>query len=500
MASDGQALNPTSVPFFPPNANASGGFDPIGAGTMASMAFKSPIKRESTSRSFSNCHSVDYRSATSSPAGSIRTTDGGDTLAHPNSETSSSGSSAHVLEEKDKKMLGNPSQSLQPLAEDELLIARGSGALDGEETPGPRAIQQWAMKAQTPGESDGPDFTSSFSSAFHDRFNSVHPTAPIKSLANSNPQPFGVPFKSTSPVSSIGSASVNTSSIDYSSMSFDAQLKASPVIRDLMDRLARCEFSNREIQRELSDMHTKVNILVERFLGPMNTEPEFKNPFTSSASASRSLTPSGGIGPSPLQPAGAHLNAPKVDDLSQLSTRINSLQTSVGQLLALQTQQHLSNLQQGLPPGQNTSLAGLGIAQGNGDIAPNQLGPLTPNLQGLLGHGLPNRPDLRPSPRVPNPPMRTWSAGTLELPMRANDNAVRQDGALRDKRRSMANTMRRDSSGVRAPSAYTFQATNPNHCRLLILLLTSGKDRLVIQAQSLPSGSTFHWPQISCDL
>ena len=129
-----------------------------------------------------------------------------------------------------------------------------------------------------------------------------------------------------------------------------------------MERLARCEFSNREIQRELSDMHTKVNILVERSLGHMNAEPEFKNPFATSASASRSLTPSGGIGPSPLQTNISQLSTSKPDDLSQLSNRINSLQTSVGQLLALQTQQHLTSLQQGLASGQNSGL-GLGIAQ-----------------------------------------------------------------------------------------------------------------------------------------
>lgn len=193
-------------------------------------------------------------------------------------------------------------------------------------------------------------------------------------------------------------------------------------------------------------MHNKVNILVEKSLGHINSEPEFKNPFAVSASASRSLTPSNGIGPSPLQPMPPLLGTSKPDDLLQLSSRINNLQNSVGQLLTLQTQQHLTSLQQGFASGQN---AGLGLVQANVDIAPNQLGPNVTNHQGLLGHGLPNRPDLRPSPRVPNPPMRTWSAGTLELPMRTNDaNTARPDSALRDKRRSMANIMRRDSSGV----------------------------------------------------
>ena len=134
----------------------------------------------------------------------------------------------------------------------------------------------------------------------------------------------------------------------------------------------------------------------------------------------------------------------KTEDLSQLSNRINNLTNSVGQLLALQTQQHLTGMQQGFPPS-----AGLGIAQGGLDIAPNQVGPHVLNNQSMLGHNLPNRPDLRPSPRVPNPPMRTWSAGTLELPMRASEGSGgRPDNLFRDKRRSMANVMRRDSSGV----------------------------------------------------
>lgn len=447
MASESQALNPASVPFFPPSASPGGSLtDPLSSGS-ASTNFRPLIKRDSATR-LSCTYTAEYRSATSSPAGSIRTTDGGDGLARPLSETGSSGSSVLALEDRDRKMFANPSHSLQTLAEDELLIARNSGALDGEETPGPRAIQQWAMKAHTPGEGDHVDFTTPFPSAYQDRLAHPvqhHPTS-MKNQSSNSQHSFGAPFRSASPVSSIGSASVNTSSMDYTSFSFDAQLRASPVIRDLMDRMARCELSNREIQRELSDMHTKINILVDRSLGHLSTEPEFKNPFAVSATISRSLTPSGGIGPSPLQPTPPQLGTPKPDDISQLANRINSLQTSVGQLLALQTQQHLSTLKQGLALGQN---AGLGIAQGNLELAPSHLNPHIAN-QGLPGHGVQNRPDLRPSPRVPNPPMRTWSAGTLELPVRSNDaNAARpQDASLRDKRRSIANVVRRDSASV----------------------------------------------------
>jgi translation initiation factor 4A len=48
--------------------------------------------------------------------------------------------------------------------------------------------------------------------------------------------------------------------------------------------------------------------------------------------------------------------------------------------------------------------------------------------------------------------MRTWSAGSLDLPMRPPDTNVglgRPEAFLRDKRRSVAGLMRRDSSSVR---------------------------------------------------
>ncbi|KAF9058116.1 P-loop containing nucleoside triphosphate hydrolase protein [Panaeolus papilionaceus] len=49
--------------------------------------------------------------------------------------------------------------------------------------------------------------------------------------------------------------------------------------------------------------------------------------------------------------------------------------------------------------------------------------------------------------------MRTWSAGNLDLPtLRANDQAMRQEALLRDKRRSVSGLLRRDSAGVIDPS------------------------------------------------
>jgi len=40
---------------------------------------------------------------------------------------------------------------------------------------------------------------------------------------------------------------------------FDTQAKASPFINDLLNRLLRCKYSTKEIQRELGDVTRKLN-------------------------------------------------------------------------------------------------------------------------------------------------------------------------------------------------------------------------------------------------
>lgn len=500
MMARSMALNPSSVPFFPsglgPNGNEQ---TSVGAG----LGFKvhtSDRDREPSGTSTATFSTSDFRSVSSSPVGSAPTTDSGDVPARNYSGSNSPGSSAVVqqAEEKDKSS-PDVARSIQPLRDGGPVIARSTGIFDGEETPGPRAIHQWAMKAQAPANqaNDSLELMSSGHDAQQDyHFNQpVIPAAPHRSLTSSSSQSFHTPFKpASSPASSIGSASINTSSVDFSS-NFEAQIKSSPTIRDLLDRLARCEFSNREIQRELAEMHTKVNFLVERSLGSLMSEPEFKNPFAPTNSASRSLTPSMGLGAlqAGTPPVGT---AAKTDEIAQLSSRINSLTTSVGQLLALQTQQHMSTLQQTF--GQSP---GLGPLHSNIDIAPNQtISPHAMGNQGVLGHGLPSRPDLRPSPRVPNPPMRTWSAGTLELPGRPGDmNMGRPDNIHRDKRKSIAGLMRRDSAGVSIRYlVYDFRLTLS---RCLILRMINGSARVglcVIQDLSLLNGNICRLPRNCC--
>jgi translation initiation factor 4A len=248
---------------------------------------------------------------------------------------------------------------------------------------------------------------------------------------------------SSSPVSSLGSAGQFASNMDYSP-NFEAQLRASPMINDILERLTRCEISTREIHRNLNDVHRKVDILLERSMG-FASQPEFKDPFAPASSSSSSLSgPSSGMARLSMS-GNLAPNQQPLDDIIQISQRLNTLTSSVGQLLALQTQQHMQNVGPTLGGNQ---IASIGPSQ---DIPPNQL--LSPSLSlpgNVLGHGLPNRPEIRAT-RTPNPPMRTWSAGSLDLPVRPSDNlsALRSsDALLRDKRRSVSSLMRRDSAGV----------------------------------------------------
>jgi hypothetical protein len=254
---------------------------------------------------------------------------------------------------------------------------------------------------------------------------------------------------SSSPVSSLGSGGQFASNMDYPS-SFEAQLRASPVINDILERLARCEISTREIHRNLNDVHRKVDILLDRSTG-FTSQPEFKDPF---APASSTPSVSGPAGMARLSISGNLApNQQPSDDIIQISQRLSTLTSSVGQLLALQTQQHMQSVG-------GSQIAPVGSSQ---DIPPNQL--LTPPLPlsgNVLGHTLPSRPELRAS-RTPNPPMRTWSAGSLDLPVRPSDNLSvlrSSDALLRDKRRSVSGLVRRDSAGV---SHHGYRATGHAH-------------------------------------
>lgn len=269
-----------------------------------------------------------------------------------------------------------------------------------------------------------------------------HINTPPVNIMNSSSRPSfnanGI-FVSSSPVSSLDSGSQFTSGGEFS-QNLDAQLKTSPLIQDIIERLLRCEFTTQEVQRELRDVHRKMDFLVERSFNnapqASSSQPEFKDPFapTGGQSATSLTIPraSFSVGIAPNQ-------SPPPDEITQISQRINTLTTSVGQLLALQTQQHIQNA---------TTLGRL--TPHTPDLPPNQ--PFGANISpnpALLGHGLPNRPELRAS-RAPNPPTRTWSAGNLDLPLRVdNVGTLGRSDPVRDKRRSVTGgLMRRESVGV----------------------------------------------------
>ncbi|KAJ3510298.1 hypothetical protein NLJ89_g4763 [Agrocybe chaxingu] len=240
---------------------------------------------------------------------------------------------------------------------------------------------------------------------------------------------------SSSPVSSQDSTSQAPLSVDLQSQDFETRLQASPFIHDILGRLSRYEHATREIQRDLSDINRKVNVLVDRALS-VNSQPEFKDPFATNASQLNLIShrPSMNIAPN---------QAANTDDISSISQRLNTLTSSVGQLLALQTQQMQQNV---LAEGRSSSVISLNAQ--SIDLAPNQiLSSAGIASSAMLGHGLPNRPDMRSASRQPNAPMRTWSAGNLEM-ARPVDNMARQDAMLRDKRRSVSGLLRRDSSGM----------------------------------------------------
>ena len=504
--SSAATLNPASVPFFPSGiaiAPLDGADQQLtnGGSTVLGFSSAAPHEQERSFMSSASAASTEYRSANSSPArgsapssASVTSGGGGDN----GSVRAESCQGLVPIAVAGMPALGGEKNNVDgglPLAdrshEDEINIAgKPTSILDGEETPGPREIHQWVLGAQAPGRNDTNNEAAEITSVMNSIFQEHHPIhhgPPTRTYTNSTTHSFNLPFKSTSPVSSIGSASINTSSIDFSSVNFEAQIKASPTIRDLLDRLARCEQSNKEIQRQLSEVHSKVSLLVERSLGSLSQEPEFKNPFAPVSSTARSLTPSAGLGSNVLQSTSPLSSSPlKGDELSQLSHRINTLTASMGQLLALQTQQHMNNVSQSFSqaPGQVTPQQPL-------EIAPNQIIPQGPpvNSAALLGHGLPNRPDLRPNARTPNPPMRTWSAGTLDLPMRPADTGLgRSDGVLRDKRRSVAGLMRRDSAGVREFTSDNIDGgSHVLYIRCLILPANIG--------QMVPLASQVQWPQ-----
>ena len=415
------ALNPASMPFFP------GGIRPTIDEGGNGLGWSHPDRQQGLGRSPST-HSIspaEYRPVKSSPSPRIDHDSEAPIRIEPQTPADDGSQGSPRIRSFD-------AVKLYPGVE--VRVAREASMLAGLDHLPEGSDSSGSGPAATIAPAPGP-VSLAPQPAFEHR---ATPPVPLNSSSRASFHTNGA--FSSSPVSSLDSASHFASSIDHA-QSLDSQLTASPMIHDILQRLVQCEYSTREIQRDLGDMHRKVNMLVERSLG-MSAMPEFKDPFAPGNAISRHFSPpplnghrpsiSGNIAPNQTLPS---------DDILQISQRLNTLTTSVGQLLALQTQQHL-------PPGglQNPHLR----SSLQPDLAPNSVLPShLPANHHIIGHGMPTRPDMRS--RAPNHPSRTWSAGALELPMRPTDAGQgRQDGHLRDKRRSASGVSRRDSSVVRS--------------------------------------------------
>ena len=468
MARSAGALNPASMPFFPGSGIRASSDDDAGisvnGGTAPTLGFRVPNLRQQEDRNSMSTLSIspsEYRSVRSSPSplsleepvdrerdrDSRDSRDNHHFLPSPSPGAGARGSPAFRQVEADRPY---------PNIESRPREASTMGSLETlpEDTPQPLSSDSGGQVAL----SSSP-FFSGITQGSREQHQSTS-TPPVmannsssrSSSFNTNSFNTNSAFTSSSPVSSLDSGSQFAPSSDHS---LEAQLKALPLIHDILDRLVRCEYSTREIQRDLGDVHRKVNILVERSQNAnINSQPEFKDPFApSNTNVQQFNSPAlngprgsmGGIAPNQISSS---------DDIGQISQRLNTLTTSVGQLLALQTQQHIQSTNSSFSNGQ---MGGNNQQQQQQDLAPNQM--LSPPPQSsLMGHGLPNRPDMRGPPvRGPSQPMRTWSAGNLDLPMRPSDSgSLGRSNDILNKRRSVtagaiggAGLMRRESAGVR---------------------------------------------------
>lgn len=257
MTSRGAALNPTSHPFFPAGLSYGSGIEDSAMG----LGFRIPPGREPehSSSSSISVSSSEYRSLGSSPS----------PPRDINQDKVSSSAEHDELPVIDSRQVDE--MVSEPLPE---------VFTDGEETPGPMH-SQWSNSGKNfnsqlsvPGLfSTIPRGTATspfFSARTDSPIGSTHKNARLPSFS----------LKSLSPVSSTSSGALHGPAFEPQSLSLEAQIKSSPFINELLDRLSQYELRHADIQRELSELHRKVNLLLDRSLGSMSSEPEFKNPFS----------------------------------------------------------------------------------------------------------------------------------------------------------------------------------------------------------------------------
>lgn len=417
------SLNPASTPFFP----GGGGFIKEDDSRAIAAALHRHNSRDTfgaTSISNPSLSPSEYRSVKSSPSPSQ--TDGAESRLDRQSEYHSPAelsrhSPANIVQLDAER--GGFAVQRQVMRESSMTAILEDGP-EGEETPGPLTVN---------GSYQHNTLYSSVMGRVRERLN----TPPVNPEPNSRSSSFNSVHNnnhimSSSPASSLDSGSIFSNNIDVNA-NFDAHLRVSPAFHEVLDRLDKHDRNLREIFHSLQDVTRKVDLLVERAFVQANSPPEFSNPFAGNTASSFSPPSMNGFsGPRgsiignipPNQPAPA-------DDISVISHRLSSLSTSVDQLLAIQQQsQNGAVLTQSPQP--NDLMAGRGMIP----------------QAAAMGLGIPGRT----GPRLPAPPARTWSTGNLDIPMRLNEQLPgplgRADPGLRDKRRSIAGLLRRDSTAT----------------------------------------------------
>lgn len=425
------SLNPASAPFLP----GGGGLNKEDDGRGIAAVLHRHSSRDAfgaTSTSNLSISPSEYRSVKSSPSPSQ--TDGAESRLDPQSEYHSP---AELSRHSPANFVQFDAERggfaiARPILRESSMTAILEVGPEGEETPGPLNVNS-SYQHNTLYSSMG---------RVRERLN----TPPVVPEPNSRSSSFNSMHNhlmSSSPASSLDSGSIFSTNIDLNA-NFDTHLRASPAFHEVLDRLDKHERAIRDLHRSMQDVNRKVDLLVERAVAQASSPPEFSNPFAGNAASSFSTPQMNGFsGPrgsivgniAPNQPAPG-------DDISVISHRLNSLSTSVDQLLAIQ-QQNGPMLTQSPQP--NDLMAGRG---------------LIPQIA-AMGLGIPGRT----GPRLPAPPTRTWSTGNLDIPVRPNEQLGgplgRIDPGLRDKRRSVSGLLRRDSTAVRSTHlrGYLFMLT-----------------------------------------
>ena len=235
----------------------------------------------------------------------------------------------------------------------------------------------------------------------------------------------------SSPVSSVSAPSTTSAGLPAADKSFDAQAKTSPYLQDILDRVLRTEYAQRDLNREVNNLLSKVNFIVERLEQVVPQRSFAPSPIPG---ATGSLGPPSHLSVSPPNSMNGPFGLGGPREEGDISKRLDALTNSVQQILVIQQQQQLAP---SFPPNGNP----------NGrDFAPDQVSPNPNGGTPPFGAPIPHRSGQR----TPAPPMRAFSTGNLDLALRPElHTGGPPPNLLNQKRKSIVGNLgRRDSTMV----------------------------------------------------